>query len=298
MKTTKKTPRKKTAAKSSTTRSRQRKKDAEADAAKIAKIKADKKHAGNKNGGTKPKLNSLAELEGLLNQTRGKLSTEIINQISGQVEKGTPLKYAAAMAGVSERAVYNWMDEAKEVVEALLKADREEGKDALEEISRLQPRQQLALQFLQSVKKAEATAIANNLLVIQVASQESWQAAGWYLERRHPEEFSLTQRHEHTGANGGPMLNANLNLGDLKDEISPESLAGMAQEFLASNKEEFPALQEAHGDHVEAARVRREQNEQEEREELERLRQAEKDEEAAIDAEYEDIEPDPDGHEV
>ena len=56
--------------------------------------------------------------------------------------------------------------------------------------------------FAEEVKKAEAEAIARNVTVIQKAAGTSWQAAAWWLERRHPNDFARTERLQHGGPEG------------------------------------------------------------------------------------------------
>jgi hypothetical protein len=55
-------------------------------------------------------------------------------------------------------------------------------------------------------EKAEARWIAKRCRVIEHAQENGqWQAAAWDLERHLPEEFGLKQKHELTGAEGGPL---------------------------------------------------------------------------------------------
>lgn len=57
--------------------------------------------------------------------------------------------------------------------------------------------------FSDAIEKAEADAEIRNVAIIQKAASESWQAAGWWLERRRPADYR--QRQELTGADGGPL---------------------------------------------------------------------------------------------
>lgn len=57
--------------------------------------------------------------------------------------------------------------------------------------------------FRDAIEKAEADAEIRNVAIIQKAASESWQAAGWWLERRRPGDYR--QRQEVTGADGGPL---------------------------------------------------------------------------------------------
>lgn len=55
------------------------------------------------------------------------------------------------------------------------------------------------------VEKAEATAKGTYEAVIAQAADKTWQAAAWWLERRHPSEYARQERVEMTGKDGGPI---------------------------------------------------------------------------------------------
>jgi len=57
--------------------------------------------------------------------------------------------------------------------------------------------------FSYAVEKAEGEAELRNLAVIQDATKTTWQAAAWWLERKHKQEWS--SRVEQTGADGSPV---------------------------------------------------------------------------------------------
>jgi hypothetical protein len=57
--------------------------------------------------------------------------------------------------------------------------------------------------FSDAVEKAEGEAELRNLAVIQDATKTTWQAAAWWLERKHKQEWS--SRVEQTGADGSPV---------------------------------------------------------------------------------------------
>ena len=57
--------------------------------------------------------------------------------------------------------------------------------------------------FSYAVEKAEGEAELRNLAVIQDATKTTWQAAAWWLERKHKAEWS--SRVEQTGADGAPV---------------------------------------------------------------------------------------------
>jgi hypothetical protein len=74
------------------------------------------------------------------------------------IRKGATRSAAAASAGVSERSLYEWQQEFP--------------------------------QFSQSIKKADAEAEMAMIDVIRTAAEKgTWQAAAWWLERRHPESW-------------------------------------------------------------------------------------------------------------
>ena len=57
--------------------------------------------------------------------------------------------------------------------------------------------------FSYAVEKAEGEAELRNLAVIQDATKTTWQAAAWWLERKHKAEWS--SRVEQTGSDGSPV---------------------------------------------------------------------------------------------
>ena len=58
-------------------------------------------------------------------------------------------------------------------------------------------------EFAEAVKKAESDAEVRNVAIIQKAADTTWQAAAWWLERKHKAEWS--SRVEQTGADGTPV---------------------------------------------------------------------------------------------
>jgi hypothetical protein len=58
-------------------------------------------------------------------------------------------------------------------------------------------------EFSDAVEKAEGEAEAKMVSVIKLASDTTWQAAAWWLERKHKQEWS--SRVEQTGADGSPV---------------------------------------------------------------------------------------------
>lgn len=54
-------------------------------------------------------------------------------------------------------------------------------------------------EFSEAIKKAEATCKNRNIAIIQKAAITTWQAAAWWLERKHQSEFAIKIKTEETG---------------------------------------------------------------------------------------------------
>jgi len=100
-----------------------------------------------------------------------KLTEEVQEQICRAVEAGTPLKHAAAFAGIGETTVYQWM------------ARGEESDNG-----------SVYRSFQESVTRAQARSITRLTARIMEAAQQDWRAAAWLLTRRAPEDFVSPER--------------------------------------------------------------------------------------------------------
>jgi hypothetical protein len=94
-----------------------------------------------------------------------KLTPAVQKVIVDGIAAGVPRKFAAMRAGIDESTFHFWVRKGRRA------------------------KRGPHFQFFQSVKKAEADAIARNVALVQKAASKSWQASAWWLERRHPEEF-------------------------------------------------------------------------------------------------------------
>lgn len=110
------------------------------------------------------------------------LTPEIHNRVIAYIKAGGYVETAAAAAGVNKSTLYNWLKRgAKE--DAGIYRD-----------------------FSESVEKAMAEAEMIDVARINKAAQDGvWQAAAWRLERKHPDRWGKKEKHEHTGADGGPI---------------------------------------------------------------------------------------------
>lgn len=97
-----------------------------------------------------------------------KFTPEIAAAILRAVGAGLAYPQAAALAGVCERTLYNWL----------------EAGDAGQE--------PLAT-FLQDLKSTEAKAELESLAAVK-AGGPGWQSRAWYLERKYPERWGRSVR--------------------------------------------------------------------------------------------------------
>ncbi len=125
-----------------------------------------------------------------------KYSSEKVEEISKHLETGLRREDAWEMAGISEATFYEWLKKSE---------------------------------FSESIKKAELKNKQRNIVIIQNAAKQTWQASAWWLERRFPEEFALKHRLEHTGKNGGPI--ATVDVTKLKNARNLATIAETYEEF-------------------------------------------------------------------
>ena len=114
-----------------------------------------------------------------------KLTQEITDRIVLAIRAGNYSKVAAEMAGIGETTFYRWLE---------LGAKDDAKKEYRE--------------FRESIKRAEAEAEVRSVALIrQAADAGTWQAAAWYLERKHGDRWGRNDkiRQEVTGANGAPV---------------------------------------------------------------------------------------------
>jgi len=114
-----------------------------------------------------------------------KLTPELIKNISSAIIAGNYAKIACELVGIGETTYYKWLEMAEE-----------ENAPAIYR------------EFRESIKRAEATAeITFVTRVRQAADNGTWQAAAWYLERKHGERWGRNDkiRQEISGPNGTPI---------------------------------------------------------------------------------------------
>lgn len=104
-----------------------------------------------------------------------KLTKDLIKEAERLLRAGNYTVTVCQFLGISERTWYNWLNEGEKDLEA--------GKNNLK------------VQFFQSVKKAESTSEIRNVQVVQNAAQEGdWKAAMTYLERKFPDRWGRREK--------------------------------------------------------------------------------------------------------
>ena len=108
-----------------------------------------------------------------------KLTPEVQKIIVDAIAGGNYNDIAADYAGVGRTTFYRWMEKGEEAASGIYR------------------------DFWDAVKKASAQAEVRNVTAIE--RDPSWQAKAWWLERKHNDRWGRKERHELTGADGGPV---------------------------------------------------------------------------------------------
>lgn len=121
----------------------------------------------------------------------------LIRRAKRAVKLGLKYEEAASCAGISIRTWYDW----------LAKGDAGNKRYT---------------QFSQAIKAAEGQAAAKCMRqIVKAATKGQWQAAAWILERRFG--YSKTEKKEHTGADGAPLIPTAASVTDLLDKLAQAS---------------------------------------------------------------------------
>lgn len=100
-----------------------------------------------------------------------KYSPDVVKRITDALRGGNTRRASCAAGGIDQTTFANWLKEYSD--------------------------------FSYAVEKAEGEAELRNLAVIQDAISSTWQAAAWWLERKHKADWS--KRVEQTGVDGSPV---------------------------------------------------------------------------------------------
>lgn len=111
-----------------------------------------------------------------------KLTQEMIEKLGNALKAGNYIETACDYVGINRSTFYMWLQEAEKP-----------------------GAKQIYLDLLDTVRTARAEAEMRNVLKIQKAADDSWQAAAWWLERSQPKKWSKQTNVELSGVNGSPI---------------------------------------------------------------------------------------------
>jgi len=123
---------------------------------------------------------------------------------------GLPVNKAVAMVNIAESTFYNWMS--RGMVE----------RDRLATIpdAKPKPEEKIYLDFLESLTRARAEAIAKKVAVVSsAASQGDWKASAWWLERQVPEDFGRVDKQE-VLSHSVSEVRVTVTMGELQEKIA------------------------------------------------------------------------------
>lgn len=119
-----------------------------------------------------------------------KLTPEVRKNIVDAIQAGNYIETAAAYAGISKPALYDWLKRGAKEKQRLAKNPR----------ARILKEEAIYVDFSNAVEKALATAEVRDVLIIGRAAEEQWQAAAWRLERKFPDRWGRRKLDiEHSG---------------------------------------------------------------------------------------------------
>ncbi len=114
-----------------------------------------------------------------------KLTPELIKAIAATVQSGCYLDTAARYHGVAKASFFDWMKRGHKQKTGIYR------------------------DFLDALETAQAAADVRDHAQISIAAGKDWKAAVAHLKLRNPSRYNV-QRMEATGANGGPIVTANV----------------------------------------------------------------------------------------
>ncbi len=123
-----------------------------------------------------------------------KLTDDLIAKAVKHLKAGNYVGVVIQYLGIDNTTYYFWLQRAREELEM-----REKHPDLAD------PACDIYIRFAKETREAEAEAELRNITLIQQAAQDTWQAAAWYLERKHGVRWALKKQVELTGKDGEPI---------------------------------------------------------------------------------------------
>jgi transposase len=136
-----------------------------------------------------------------------KLTTELTEEIAKYLRAGNYIETTAALVGINRDSIYEWLKRGAAEQERLMKNPR----------ARIRKREQIFVEFSDTVKKAQAQSEAMLVGLVGKAAEKNWTAAAWRLERKFPDKWGRTERNVAT-AQDDPLKDIAKQIEDLRND--------------------------------------------------------------------------------
>lgn len=140
-----------------------------------------------------------------------KLTKELIEEIAQYLRAGNYIETTAALVGIHRDSIYEWLKRGNAEIDRVSKSNR----------SRIRKKEEIFVEFTDTVKKAQAQSEAMLVGLIGQAAQKNWTAAAWRLERKYPDKWGRTERNVAT-AQDDPVKELAQQIQDLRNDKSSE----------------------------------------------------------------------------
>jgi len=122
------------------------------------------------------------------------LTPELKDKICSYIRGGSYIETAVLAVGISKQTFFNWMHRANDEVKRINKTPR----------ARIRKSEEIYIDFLDSIEKAQAESEVKDILRIEkAAGSGQWQASAWRLERKNPDRWGrrdkIRAELEHSG---------------------------------------------------------------------------------------------------
>ena len=105
-------------------------------------------------------------------------------EVAKYLRAGNYIETTAALVGINRDSIYEWLKRGAAEQERLVKNPR----------ARLRKREEIFVEFSDTVKKAQAQSEAMLVGLVGKAAEKNWTAAAWRLERKFPDKWGRTER--------------------------------------------------------------------------------------------------------
>lgn len=138
-----------------------------------------------------------------------KLTKELIEEIATYLRAGNYIETTAHLVGINRDTIYEWLKRGNAEIARISKSNR----------ARVRKKEELFVEFTDTVKKAQAQSEAMLVAQIGKASEKNWTAAAWRLERKYPDRWGRTERNV-ASAQDDPLKELAKQIQDLRDDKS------------------------------------------------------------------------------